>query len=117
MLSEKHEGHIVFEAPDEDVREMEKLLGIAPGTLGSGHFMKIPQGLEHCANCGRHYSFLDMASTGVAVHKGTFMKDVLTGKYGHIYNVPRSSRTFNCYKCGKTAPFIVEAYWCPIYIG
>ncbi|KAG6907303.1 hypothetical protein DXG01_009467 [Tephrocybe rancida] len=73
------EGYVVFEAPDEDIKEMEKLLGIVPGTLGGGHFIKIPEGSEYCGDCGRHYSFLDIAGSGAAVHSGSFMKDVLTG--------------------------------------
>ncbi|KAG6848216.1 hypothetical protein H0H93_002244 [Arthromyces matolae] len=116
-MNANREGYVVFEAPAEDMKEMENLLGVDQGILGSEHFIEVPEGMEHCAYCGRHYSFLDMASTGVAAHKGSFMKDVLTGKYGYINNVPRSNRAFNCYKCGKRAPFIIEFYWCPIYGG
>ncbi|KAG6816152.1 hypothetical protein H0H93_008483, partial [Arthromyces matolae] len=116
-MSMNREGYVLFEAPIEDMMELEKLLGIDPGTLGREHFIELPKGTEHCANCGRHYSFLDMASAGVAAHKGSFMKDVLTGKYGYIHNSPRSPRVFNCYKCGKKAPFIVEFYFCLIYWG
>ncbi|KAF8206734.1 hypothetical protein K438DRAFT_1963048 [Mycena galopus ATCC 62051] len=87
-----------IETPAEDVQILENLLGLSPGTLGVSA-VGFPKGKEACRHCGRAFSFLDIAETGLQAHSKEFLVGVLTGKYGYIVNP--SPKSFNCHKCGK----------------
>ncbi|KAF7362707.1 hypothetical protein MVEN_00620000 [Mycena venus] len=104
---QKTSGRI--ETPAEDIQILAKLLGVSPGTLG-GTAVGFPKGEEACRHCGRAFSFLDVAETGLRAHSKEFLVDVMTGKYGYIVNP--ASQPFNCHKCGKKCP-VHPMYICP----
>ncbi|KAJ7508299.1 hypothetical protein B0H11DRAFT_2184805 [Mycena galericulata] len=86
------------ETPAEDIQILVKLLGVSEETLG-GIVAGFPKGEEVCRHCGRAFSFLDIAETGLQTHSKDFLVDVMTGKYGYIVNP--ASQAFNCHTCGK----------------
>jgi len=104
--SEEKEGIITVETPDEDARIIERLLGIPKGTL-IPTFVDVAEEGRCCANCDRPYSFLDQVSTGLAVHNRQFLKDIVLGTYGYVYN-PNPPQKHNCYNCG--VPGIISFY-------
>ncbi|KAI1276479.1 hypothetical protein F5Y07DRAFT_408408 [Xylaria sp. FL0933] len=105
--------HVLLpETPADDARLMEELLEIEKGTLPnfSCRFVK---GAESCHKCGRHYSILDMAKTGLRFHSKQFLNDTIFGKHGgYVYN--NVVQFHFCYDCGEKA-VAAMAYWCPIY--
>ncbi|KAJ7729857.1 hypothetical protein DFH07DRAFT_781827 [Mycena maculata] len=92
------------ETPAEDVQILANLLNVSPETL-SGTGAGFKKGGETCGHCGRTFSLLDIAATGLQVHGNQFLVDVATGKYGYIVNT--AAQPFNCHKCG-TEPRILE---------
>lgn len=89
-----------IETPAEDVQILANLLGLSPGTLDkSGAGFK--KGGEACGHCGRAFSVLDIAATGLQAHSKQFLVDVVTGKYGYVVNPVAQHAQFACYKCGK----------------
>ncbi|KAJ6603226.1 hypothetical protein DFH09DRAFT_1068400 [Mycena vulgaris] len=85
------------ETPAEETQKLAELLGVSAATVGktSAGFQK---GHEACGNCGRAFSFLDIAETGLKVHTKEFLVDAITGKHGYIVN--SNPQPFNCHSCG-----------------
>ncbi|KAJ7485352.1 hypothetical protein FB451DRAFT_1168626 [Mycena latifolia] len=86
------------ETPAEDAQVLANLLGMSPGTLGETA-AAFPKGGEACGHCGRAFSFLDIAESGIKVHSKEFLVDVLSGKHGYIVN-SGTQLAFNCHNCG-----------------
>ncbi|KAJ7485349.1 hypothetical protein FB451DRAFT_54098 [Mycena latifolia] len=85
------------ETPVEEVQILANLLGVSPGTLGET-VAAFSKGGEACDQCGRAFSFLDIAETGLKAHSKEFLVDVMTGKHGYIVN--SGAQPFNCHNCG-----------------
>ncbi|KAF7342957.1 hypothetical protein MVEN_01725700 [Mycena venus] len=101
------------EAPAEDVQILANLLAVAPATLeGTGAAFK--KGGEACSHCGRAFSILDIAATGLEAHSKQFLVDVVMGKYGYIVNT--AAPEFNCYKCGTKCDTPPSRYDLPLYV-
>ncbi|KIJ22926.1 hypothetical protein M422DRAFT_57022 [Sphaerobolus stellatus SS14] len=117
-LSKKHlqddEGGVLIKTSEDETKILEQLLEIPEGTLGES-YIKLLKGSENCVNCGRQYSSLDVANTGVNVHGKQFLKDVLTGKHGYILN-GGTSNLHNCYNCGQPADKGPTLYWFLVYL-
>ncbi|KAJ7021543.1 hypothetical protein C8F04DRAFT_1195306 [Mycena alexandri] len=102
-------GRVV--TPADEVLTLETLVGVPAGTLGESAAIFTEEG-KVCSNCGRAFTFLDIAETGLNVHSKEFLRDVLTGKHGHILN--SGSQTINCHNCGtKGAASGLFAYFSP----
>ncbi|KAF8892824.1 hypothetical protein CPB84DRAFT_1783638 [Gymnopilus junonius] len=117
-LLKKEEGYVMVETPKEDLEAINNLLKLSPGTAASQNTaVKLPEGGQSCANCGRQYSILDIVSTGLGIHGSTFLKDIVLGKYGYVYN-PRGDKDVafhNCYKCGTRSTSSFAYYTTPYY--
>ncbi|KAJ7745831.1 hypothetical protein DFH07DRAFT_977180 [Mycena maculata] len=101
------------ETPPEDVQSLANLLSVSPETL-SGTGAGFNKGGEACGHCGRAFSLLDIAATGLQVHGNQFLVDVVMGKYGYIVNT--APQPFNCYKCGTKPPFPEPDYDIVFYV-
>jgi len=89
-----------IETPADDIQILANLFGVSPGALaGSGAGFK--NGGEACGHCGRAFSVLDIAATGLQAHSKQFLVDVVMGKYGYVVNPVAQHAQFACYKCGK----------------
>ncbi|KAJ7474998.1 hypothetical protein FB451DRAFT_278803 [Mycena latifolia] len=86
------------DTPADEVQTLADLLGVSPGTLGGETAVGFPKGGEVCSNCGRAFSFLDVAETALKVHSKEFLVDAITGKHGYIVN--SDAQPFNCRSCG-----------------
>ncbi|KAJ7782260.1 hypothetical protein DFH07DRAFT_789978 [Mycena maculata] len=95
------------ETPPEDVQILANLLSVPPEKL-SGTGAGFKKGGEMCGHCGRTFSLLDIAATGLQVHGNQFLVDVVMGKYGYIVNT--AAQPFNCHKCGTKPPILDPKY-------
>jgi len=112
MLKETADHVLLLETPASDAKLMEELLGIQEGTLPK-FTCRFVKGAESCAKCGRNYSILDMAKTGLQFHSKQFLNDTIFGKLGgYVYN--DVVQFHYCYDCGEKA-IAAMSYWCPIY--
>lgn len=106
-------GKTIVDTPAEDAKLVEQKLGLPAGSFGES-FITIKGDLTACSNCGRQTSFLDIINDGTAFHGNEFVKDVVQGKRGIIYN-PNSPRPHKCYNCGKPSAVLVFMYTCQFY--
>lgn len=92
-------GFALFATPDEDMAKVEDLLGLEPSSLGT-YYVKTDERHQYC-KCGRRGNFYDVVKTAVdgKTHGATFLRDVLTGKYGSIVNT-NSHQRCDCAGCG-----------------
>lgn len=103
-------GKIVVDTPADDTKLVEGLLGLPAGTFGKS-FITIRGDSTACPSCGRETSFLDIVNDGAAFHGNDFVKDVVQGKRGLVYN-PNPPRPHKCYNCGKLSPVEASMYGC-----
>lgn len=82
---QEEEGSVIVETPESDQRIMEELLEAPRGAFGKS-FVKLDKDSASCANCGRHYSYLEVVNEGLRLHSKQFLKDVMIGRYGPIFN-------------------------------
>ncbi|KAJ7485354.1 hypothetical protein FB451DRAFT_1168628 [Mycena latifolia] len=95
------------ETPAEEVQNLANLLGLSPGTVG-GTAAAFAKGGETCGHCGRAFTFLDIAETGLKAHSKEFLVDVMTGKHGYIVN--SGTQPFNCHNCGTKSTIGLRFY-------
>src|ERR1700760_664167 len=81
----EEKGFVLCETPEEDSKVIGQLLDFPQGTFPPS-IMKFVEGSENCVDCGRHYSLLDLANTGLTIHGKQFLRDVILGKYGYVLN-------------------------------
>ncbi|KAF8144363.1 hypothetical protein K438DRAFT_1782921 [Mycena galopus ATCC 62051] len=92
-----------IQTPAEDTKLLAGLLGMASDAVGGsaiGFRNGVEPGVkpETCGSCGRAFSFLDVAASGLKAHTKEFMMDVMTGKHGHVVN--HGTQPIHCYNCG-----------------
>ncbi|KAI1144761.1 hypothetical protein F4825DRAFT_476058 [Nemania diffusa] len=105
--------HKLVEMSDEDARLMEELLDLEKDTLPK-FTCRFEKGTEHCPNCGRHYSVLDKAKTGLGIHDKKFMAEAVVGNRGdYVWN--EKTQPHNCYNCGH--PSIIQLWYASPYYG
>lgn len=107
------DGKSVVETPENDIKAVEGLLNLPPGSFGKS-FITISGDLKACPNCNRNTSFLDILSDGAAFHGNDFIKGVIQGERGCVYN-PNSPRPHKCYECKVPSPVITPGYGCGGY--
>ncbi|KAJ7742767.1 hypothetical protein B0H14DRAFT_3167666 [Mycena olivaceomarginata] len=86
-----------IETPAADAQTIATLLDLNPEKLGATA-VGFPKGGETCASCGRTFTFLDIAETGLKAHSKEFLVDAITAKNGHVVNT--GAQPFNCHGCG-----------------
>lgn len=84
---------------DEDVREIEYLLGMEPKTIGAP--LWVSGDTKCCPNCGRETNWLDIVSSALTqVHQKEMLAKVILGnkKYVNV-EAPRAIADLVCYQC------------------
>jgi len=84
---------------DEDVRTIEKLLGIPEKSIGAP--LWVSGDTRHCPKCGRETNWLDIVSSAVAkTHQKSLLVEVILGERKYVnVEVPRAIADLSCYKC------------------
>jgi hypothetical protein len=85
---------------DEDVRQIEKLLGMDPFTIGAP--LWVSGDTRHCPTCARETNWLDIVSSALsAVHHRRMLAQVILGdrKFVNV-EAPRAIVDLKCFGCG-----------------
>jgi hypothetical protein len=85
---------------DEDVRHIEKLLGMDPNTIGAP--LWVSGDTRQCVKCERETNWLDIVSSALAdTHSKRMLAQVILGdkKYVNI-EAPRAIAHLSCFQCG-----------------
>ena len=101
FFQENEEGMATVETPAEEMRQIEALLEAPEGFFSVPYVVRTK--MEACPNCSRRNTFLDVVKTALAVHTPAFLRDVFTGKHGHIINSAPTQRC-ECFGCGLELP-------------
>jgi hypothetical protein len=84
---------------DEDVRAIEKLLGIPQKAIGAP--LWVSGDTRNCAKCGRETNWLDIVSSALAkVHGKELLITVILGERKYVnVEVPDAIPDLACFKC------------------
>jgi hypothetical protein len=85
--------------PTEDVREIEKLLGMPPKTIGAPLWVSGDR--KRCPHCRRETTWLDIVDSALGrVHDREMIAQVILGdqKYVNI-EAPKAIAGLHCYRC------------------
>lgn len=93
-------GEHVWLTPDDDVREIERLLGIEEHAIGAPLWLSGDQ--RHCAKCKRETSWLDIVSSALSeVHRKALIVRVVLGEQKFVNTeAPRAIAGLRCHGCG-----------------
>ncbi len=84
---------------DQDVREIERLLGMEPSTIGAP--LWVSGDTRNCRSCGRETNWLDIVSSALSeVHRKELLAKVILGdkKFVNV-EAPRAIADLRCYGC------------------
>jgi len=87
---------------DEDVRQIEKLLGMKPKTVGAP--LWVSGDTRRCSKCRRETNWLDIVASGLArTHNKELLVKVILGDRKYVNTeAPRAIADLECFNC-KTA--------------
>jgi len=96
-------GRYRWVTPDEDVRRLEDLLGMSPGTIGAPLWVSADE--EACTECGRRPTWLDIVDSSLqGVHPPEMVARVILGEQKYVnIEAPRAIEGVRCIDC--EAPF------------
>ena len=85
--------------PDEDVREIERLLSMAPGTIGAPLWVSADS--PECPKCDRRVSWLDIVSSAVgSIHSARLIAEVMLGERKFVnVEAPNAIGNVRCVRC------------------
>ena len=86
--------------PDEDVRAIEKLLGMPPKTIGAPLWVSGDR--KTCKKCRRQVNWLDIVSSALdGVHDAKMVAQVILGEQKYVNTeAPRAIEGLKCHHCG-----------------
>lgn len=86
---------------EADVRQIEALLGLAPGTIGAP--LWVSGDTRCCPKCGRETNWLDIVSSALRdVHRAATIAKVILGSQKFVnVEAPRAIADLRCYDCGR----------------
>jgi len=92
-------GRYRWVTPDSDVRELEGLLGMPPGTIGAPLWVSGDR--KHCEKCGREVNWLDIVSSALGkIHDRTTIARVILGEQKFVNTeAPNAIRGVRCVRC------------------
>ena len=95
-------GKHVWVTPDEDVREIERLLGIDERAIGAPLWLSGDE--RQCPKCQRQTSWLDIVSSAVGeVHRKAMIAQVVLGEQKYVnVEAPRAIAGLRCHECGTS---------------
>lgn len=85
---------------DEDVREIERLLGMEPHTIGAP--LWVSGDTQRCPGCGRETNWLDIITSALSkTHRKEMIANVILGdkKFVNV-EAPRAIADLRCHSCG-----------------
>ncbi|MGA7218667.1 MAG: hypothetical protein WBX38_10155 [Candidatus Sulfotelmatobacter sp.] len=84
---------------DEDVRAVEKLLGIPERSIGAP--LWVSGDTRNCPKCGRETNWLDIVASAVTkTHQKSLLVEVILGERKYVnVEVPRAIADLSCYNC------------------
>ena len=83
----------------QDVRRIERLLGMKPDTIGAP--LWVSGDSKNCRKCGRETNWLDIVSSGLSgVHRAEMIVKVILGdkKFVNV-EAPKAIADLRCHKC------------------
>jgi hypothetical protein len=88
--------------PEQDVRRLEKLLGVPPTTIGAP--LWVSGDSPHCTQCGRATSWLDIVASALdGVHERSMIAQVILGEQKYVNTeMPDAIAGVRCIDCGTT---------------
>jgi len=92
-------GKYKWVTADDDVRKIEKILGMDSKTIGAP--LWVSGDSKNCPKCGREINWLDIISSGLnEIHQREMIAKVILGdrKFVNVEN-PRAIADLQCYKC------------------
>ena len=92
-------GKQAWVTSDEDVRAIEKLLGMAGRTIGAP--LWVSGDTRHCKKCKRETNWLDIVASGLArEHSAAMIAEVILGdrKFVNV-EAPKAIADLVCFKC------------------
>ena len=86
--------------PDQDVRAIEKLLGMPPQTIGAPLWVSGDR--KKCHKCRREVNWLDIVSSALKrVHGREMIASVILGEQKFVNTeAPRAIAGLHCFNCG-----------------
>lgn len=92
-------GEHVWLTSDEDVREIEKMLGIEQHAIGAPLWLSGDE--RHCPKCGRETSWLDIVASALTeVHRKALIVQVVLGEQKYVnVEAPSAIRGLRCHQC------------------
>jgi hypothetical protein len=96
---------------DEDVRTIEKLLGIPEKSIGAP--LWVSGDTRNCPKCGRETNWLDIVSSALTkTHQKALLVEVILGERKYVnVEVPRAIADLSCYNC-KTSIVDLRSFKC-----
>ncbi len=93
-------GKHAWVTPDEDVREIEALLGIETGAIGAPLWLSGDE--TTCPGCGRMTTWLDIVASALSdVHRKELLVRVILGEQKYVnVEAPEAIPGLRCMKCG-----------------
>jgi hypothetical protein len=93
-------GTYAWTTPEDDVREIERLLGIVEHPIGAPLWLSGDQ--QTCPQCGRLTSWLDIVSSALSeVHRRELLVRVILGEQKYVnVEAPNAIAGLVCFKCG-----------------
>ena len=104
-------GQDQWVTPERDVRRLEELLGMNPGTIGAPLWVSADS--RRCEKCDRIVSWLDIVASALSdVHSATQIAKVILGdrKWVNI-EAPAAIEGVRCIECG-TPKLDIRAFKC-----
>jgi hypothetical protein len=104
-------GRFKWLTPDRDVRRIEKLLGMAPNTIGAP--LWVSGNRKTCPKCERETNWLDIVSSALGlVHRREMIARVILGEQKFVNTeAPRAIAGLKCFKC-KAAIDNIRSFKC-----
>jgi hypothetical protein len=92
-------GEHVWLTSDEDVREIERMLGIEQHAIGAPLWLSGDE--RHCPKCKRETSWLDIVSSALSdVHGKALIVGVVLGEQKYVnVEAPSAIKGLRCYQC------------------
>jgi hypothetical protein len=84
---------------DDDVRQIEALLGMPPRTIGAPLWVSGDR--KSCPHCGRETNWLDIVASALGeVHKAEMIAQVILGEQKYVNTeAPRAIAGLKCFEC------------------
>lgn len=93
-------GRFKWLTSDDDVRQIEKLLGMPPNTIGAPLWVSGDR--KRCAKCRREVNWLDIVASALdQVHRRELIARVILGEQKFVNTeAPRAIAGLKCFQCG-----------------